>query len=574
MSTTGRSANAAHDRSPTAGRILRRGLRRQGRTLAGGFTLYSLWQLCETLVPVVIGVVIDQGIATQDASGFAWSATLLVLLMVTLSVSGRYGMRLCARAAEQEAHALRGEIAAHRLAPEGLRTDLSDGEVLSLATADAHLVGEFIRQIAYAVASAVAVLVVAAYLLSIDLTIALVLLVGVPAVVAASQALTPLVARRTERQQDAIARATGMATDLVAGLRPLKGVHAESTASRRYRAVSAVARDATIGTAGARGALRGLTVGLGGLYIALVAVLVGRAALRGDLSLGQFVAIVGLAQFLGEPINSLGTVSARAATSYAAAGRIARLLRCPPSLTAGSRRPDPTAPALVLAGAGHGPLRSLDLEAVPGGLVAVVTDDGAVARAVLDLVEGRVRPERGHVLLGGAPLHETPIADRRALLLVDPHGSTLFEGTIGEAIDPDGTLTVDERHTALEAAHADDLARDHRLGLDRPVTSGGLNLSGGQRQRLALARALAHARPVLVLHDPTTAVDAVTERALATRLHAAQRRRGGATVAVTTSPALCAVADEVVVLVGGREAARGPHSDLVRDETYAALVLR
>ncbi len=109
-------------------------------------------------------------------------------------------------------------------------------------------------------------------------------------------------------------------------------------------------------------------------------------------------------------------------------------------------------------------------------------------------------------------------------------------------------------------------------GLDTAVGEHGARLSGGQRQRLALARALAADRGVLVVHDPTTAVDAATEARIAAGIRRA--RTGRTTVLVTSSPALLAATDRVVLVDGGTITAEAPHEDLVRDHpVYRTAVL-
>jgi len=117
----------------------------------------------------------------------------------------------------------------------------------------------------------------------------------------------------------------------------------------------------------------------------------------------------------------------------------------------------------------------------------------------------------------------------------------------------------------------------HPDGLDHAIAERGSALSGGQRQRLALARALLAEPRLLVLHDPTTAVDAVTEHAIARGIRDLRHRPGSTlgTLIVTTSPALLAVTDRVVVLRDGEIVATGTHASLAAvDPGYRAAVLR
>jgi len=124
----------------------------------------------------------------------------------------------------------------------------------------------------------------------------------------------------------------------------------------------------------------------------------------------------------------------------------------------------------------------------------------------------------------------------------------------------------------MRAADADEVAATLPDGLDTVLGDGARTLSGGQRQRIALARALAADPPVLVVHDPTTAVDTVTEARIAIGLR--EMRSGRTTVLVTTSPALLAVTDRVIVLHEGKVSAEGTHAGLVAsDVTYRETVL-
>ena len=109
-------------------------------------------------------------------------------------------------------------------------------------------------------------------------------------------------------------------------------------------------------------------------------------------------------------------------------------------------------------------------------------------------------------------------------------------------------------------------------GLDTEIGERGRTLSGGQRQRVALARALAAEPAVLVLHDPTTAIDAATEDRVAAGLR--HYRAGRSTLLVTSSPALLARCDRVLLVVDGAVVAEGTHATLVDDPRYRSAVLR
>jgi putative ABC transport system ATP-binding protein len=125
----------------------------------------------------------------------------------------------------------------------------------------------------------------------------------------------------------------------------------------------------------------------------------------------------------------------------------------------------------------------------------------------------------------------------------------------------------------LAAAGADEAVEALPGGLDAPVGERGRRLSGGQRQRIALARALAADAPVLVLHEPTTAVDTVTEARIAAGVR--ELRAGRTTLVIASSPALLAVCDRVLVLQGGEIVASGTHAVLAHeDAAYRDAVLR
>lgn len=560
----------------TSWSLLRRMFRRHARRFWASSLLLAVWASSEALVPVVLGQLIDHGVATGDAGAFLGWIAVLAALMVLLSTGYRTGAHQGFRAAQAESHRLRIEVAAHTLHPQGARTGLLPGETLSLATGDADQVGDLLRLGSYALGSLVAVGVTAVYLLRVDLAIGLVVLVGVPVVLIAVQVVTPAISRRAARQQELVAGAAGLATDVVRGLRPLKGIGGEDVAVARYRQASGVAREASVRAARSFGVLFGMTSGLSGIFLAVVALLAGLRALAGDIGIGELIAVVGLTQFLAEPIAGLGQVSAYAASAHASAGRIVRFLATPRLATAGDRTTAP-APVLELHDVVSGPLQGVTIRTAPGRVTAVLVDDPAAGEALIEVLRAERVVTAGSVLLGGAPLGDLTAAARVQALLVSPHRVDLFEESVRETLDPDGVLSARDLDRVLRASAATDVVALSELGVDAPVAADGATLSGGQRQRLALARALAADVPVLVLHEPTTAVDAVTEAVIARGIrdlrHAGRGDR--VTVLITSSPALLDQADDVVVVREGRTGTVGAHRDLLAtDPRYREAVLR
>ncbi|WP_332667729.1 ABC transporter ATP-binding protein [Aeromicrobium sp.] len=562
----------------SAAALLRRGLRRHRRKLFGCYALICSWLLCEALVPVVIGVIIDRAVATGDATELAIWGGMLVALFVVLSYSYRFGARLGVGALELETHLLRVEVSEHVLGPDGARTGLLPGETLSLATSDAETIGRFLWHVGYTLAGLLGVLVSAIVLFRIDLTIGIVVLLGVPLVLVLIQVVTPLIARHTTDQQAGIAKATGIATDLVNGLRPLKGVGAEDVATGRYRTHSAAARDASIRTAKSMGYLFGLTATLSGLFLGLVAYLAGTRALDGTISIGELIAIVGLTQFLAEPITGLGETSAQAASSFASARRVVDFLHTPALATYGSTVLEESRPELAVTKLTSGPLYDLDITPRRGELLGIVVDDTASSDTLVRLVRGEVLPEdrAGSLTLGGHPIDDLTIDSLRSRVVVSQHHVDLFEGTLRSTIDPDDVLDDDALAEILAASAASDVVDLHPAGLLQPITAGAATFSGGQRQRIALARALATRAPILVLAEPTSAVDAMTEQRIAEGIQSLRHPEGSdlATIVITSSPAILASADRVLMITKGRIVASGTHHELSHDDDYRQAVLR
>ncbi|MFD3914891.1 ABC transporter ATP-binding protein [Streptomyces sp. NPDC058603] len=559
---------------PTGGLVLRRALADQRRRVAGASVLGMTHQACEALVPVVIGLVIDEAVATGSSGALLRWLLVLAGLFLVLSTCYRNSARLTEGAGEGAAHRIRQDLAARVLDPRGgADSGRLPGALTAVATGDARRVGSVASALPYALSALAGLAISAVALLRISVPLGLLVLLGVPPLLWIGHLISRPLERRSEAEQEHAAHASGVAADLVSGLRVLKGIGAESAAVDRYRKTSRDSLSAALRAAGSRAWHDGAILALTGIFIAVIGLVGAHLAMRGTISVGDLVAAVGLAQYLLGPFQLLTFVNGEFAQGRASADRIAEILASPPAVVAGkSALPEPVAGRLRLRGVTQGALRGVDLDIAPGSLVGVVTRDPAAANDLLLCLGRELDPAEGTVELDGVPLTDLDPGDVRRTILVAHHDADLFEDSLLANVRAGSDTEGADMTAALAASAADDVARALPDGVDTVLTERGRSLSGGQRQRVALARALAAGPPVLVVHDPTTAVDTVTEARIAARLR--DLRGGRTTVLVTTSPALLAGTDVVFMLDDGRVAARGSHPELAgAHETYRSAVL-
>ncbi|MFJ5047392.1 ABC transporter ATP-binding protein [Streptomyces sp. NPDC088719] len=558
----------------TAGRgVIRRAVAGQRRDVAVGSLLGACHQTGEALVPVLIGLIVDRAVVRPDGGALAIWLLVLAVVYTLLSYGFRFGARAGERAAEQAAHHLRLDVLRRVLAPHGgAEAGRPPGALVNVATEDARRVGAVNMALTLGIAAVVGVVAGAVLLLRASLPLGLLVLIGAPVLMALGHVLARPLQHRSEAEQEQAAHASGVAADLVAGVRVLKGLRAERAAVDRYRATSQASREANVRAARAAALQTGLMLTLTGSFIALVALVGGRLVLSGSIGLGALVSAVGLALFLPGPIGMLAWVGAELAKGRASAARIADVLAAPGETSGGTAEPAAPAPGeLRLNGLGHAGLDALDLTVRPGEHLGIVVTDPADAAALMHCLARRRDPDRGSVELDGVPLTELAPDALRSALLVAEHDAQLFDGTLLENVTAAAPAGTDPR-PAMDAAAVDEVASALSGGTDGRIGERGSSLSGGQRQRVALARALAADRRVLVVHDPTTAVDAATEARIAAGIRRA--RTGRTTVLVTSSPALLAATDRVVLIDGGTITAEAPHEDLVRDHpVYRTAVL-
>ncbi|MFG2486850.1 ABC transporter ATP-binding protein [Streptomyces virginiae] len=552
--------------------ILRTALRRNIGAMTWGTILMGLYQAGETAFPIALGLIVEHTMQDRGPGALALSIGALAVIITTVSLSWRFGMRILQKANTTEAHRWRVRVADCGLEPVARDAGLKSGEVLTIATEDADQTADIIEVVPLLISSLVAVLVAAVALGLADIRLGLLVIVGTALILSVLSVMSKRIGSSTREQQARVARAGAKVADLITGLRPLHGFGGNHAAFRSYRKVSTEAKRQAITVAGVNGAYAGTATALNAALAAGVTLTAGGLAFNGDITVGELVMAVGLAQFIMEPLKLFSDMPKYVMMARASAERMALVLVAPPVATHGPERPAAGA-GLEIDCVRHGALRDLKFQVPAGEFVAIAAYQPRAAADLAAILAVQVPPHayEGAVRIGGEELAALSIEAVREHMLVNPYDGEIFAGTLRTNIDPSGTSrTVAE---AVEASLLTDVVALHREGLDHGVRDRGANLSGGQRQRLSLARALAADSDILVLHDPTTAVDAVTEQLIARNV--AKLRRGRTTVVITSSPALLDAADRVLVLDDGVITAEDTHRNLLAgDEEYCLAVAR
>ncbi|THA75573.1 ABC transporter ATP-binding protein [Streptomyces sp. A0642] len=552
--------------------ILRTALRRNLAAMAWGTVLMGLYQAGETAFPIALGLIVEHTLQDRSPGSLGVSIGALAVIITTVSLSWRFGMRVLQKANTTEAHRWRVQVAACGLQPVDRDTGLKSGEVLTIATEDADSTADIIEVVPLLISSLVAVLVAAVALGLADVRLGLLVIMGTVVILTILSLMSKRIGAGTQEQQARVARAGAKVADLITGLRPLHGFGGNHAAFVSYRKVSTEARRQAVTVARVNGAYAGAAQALNAALAAAVTLTAGGLAFGGRISLGELVMAVGLAQFIMEPLKMFSEMPKYVMMARASAERMALVLSAPPVT-----QPGPQSPALggdlEIDGVRYGTLRGLKLRVSAGEFVAVTAYHPRAAADFASILAVNVPPHayEGVVRIGGQDMAGLSVEAVREHLLVNPYDAEIFAGTLRTNIDPSGTGRMVAE--AVEASLLTDVVALHRAGLDHAVRDRGANLSGGQRQRLSLARALAADTDVLVLHDPTTAVDAVTEQLIARNL--VKLRRGRTTLVITSSPAVLDAADRVLVLDDGVITAEDTHRNLLAsDEAYCLAVAR
>ncbi|MCW8379877.1 ABC transporter transmembrane domain-containing protein [Streptomyces justiciae] len=550
--------------------LFRNQLGGQLRSLAWGLVHF----LSVSALPFCVGFAV-QAVVDRSGTRLALAGGLLVLACAGNAIGDTF-LHRAAITNWITAAARVQQLLARKASTLGsaLTRRVAAGEVVAVSTGDVEKIGWFVEAVSRFTAAALTILLVCVGLVVYQPSLGVVVAVGLPVLALAVLPLLPRATRRADFQREKAGRATELASDTVAGLRVLRGIGGEELFLDRYRSASQEVRHAAVRSARMWSLISAIQVLLPGLLlIAVVWHGVGLAR-EGRISVGELVTVYSSVMVMTYPLRHFEEIAMAYSFSRPSARRAARVL----SLRRATSE-DGSLAGTAPTGDLYDP--ATGLLAPAGRLTAVVCGDPDAAGRLAERLGGHPSSteEDPSVLLGGVPLDELPLSAARTAVLVQDKDPVLLSGTLRELLDVPASGDVDARE-ALTAAQCEDVLAalvQGSLGaedpLDARITERGRSLSGGQRQRLALARSLFTDPEVLVLDEPTSAVDSHTEARIAEGVR--ELRAGRTTVVFTSSPLLLDRADRVVLVHEGEVVAVGVHRELVHKEPrYRAVVTR
>jgi ATP-binding cassette subfamily B protein len=546
--------------------------------LIGSAVAATLATLCGLAFPLVIQQIIDGPVASHDLAALWPPAVLLLVLGVAESALFWVRRMLSARPTMRVEAAMRADLYDRlQKLPVSFHDRWSAGQLMSRAVSDLSTIRRFLGfGLVFLFVNLTAFVIGVGILLALSWQLGVIIAALALPLVALCYLYESKYQVLARRSQDQVGDLATMVEESVLGIRILKAFGRSGHLSRRFVAQAMGLRATELHKARVISALWAAIIALPEIAFGLTLFLGIRQVADGIMSAGTLVAFFGVALGLRWPIDSIGWLLAMSNDAASASQRYFEVMDAPVTITSPERPRTADSPArghlrfsgveFRFADAPAGVpdlLAGVDLDVASGETVAVVGATGSGKSTLTSLINRLYDVTGGSITLDGVDIRQLDLPQLRHRVSVAFEEPTLFSASVRENVllgRPDGT--DEDVLQALRIAQAD-FVHDLPWGLDTRIGEQGLSLSGGQRQRLALARAVVGNPEVLVLDDPLSALDIHTEAQVEQALRSVLA--GTTALIVAHRASTVQLADRVALLVDGRVAAVGTHSELLAD---------
>ncbi len=370
--------------------------------------------------------------------------------------------------------------------------------------------------------------------------------------------------------------------EIFSSIRLVKSFARESLESQRYSDAGATTMNARIAVTWKQG-LFGLMVATTTILgTALVLLVGGMHVMRGQMTVGSLIVVINYLGAVYGPLSAIAFTTGQLQSAVAGARRVRAMLALEPETTDAPGAID----AMNVKGDivfenvsfsypdGKSVLHDIEFAARPGQMIAVVGLTGAGKTTLVNLIPRFYNPTAGRVTIDGVDIRQYRLRSLRERISIVPQDAVLFSGTIRDNLRYGKLDATDaEIEDAARAAHAHDFVSRLPKGYDTLVAEAGGGLSGGERQRLSVARAVLKDAPILILDEPTSSLDAISEEIVFSALK--RLRAGRTTIVIAHRLSTVRDADAILVLDGGRISAFGRHDELLQSsQLYRRMCAR
>ncbi len=507
-----------------------------------------------------------------------------VLLQIVNQFVSAYGTQVQVDTGQRMVYDLRYRLFNH-LQALGLHHHVttSTSDAVYRVDVDAYAIENLVMSGIFPLATAVTTLTVMFAILAYnDMTVALLSLTVVPFLFLCLRYYMGTLVNREERVKELESKLLERLYETFSAIRLVKSFAREPFEASRYARAGETTMNERIGVTWQQSMFSVAVSTITILGTALVVIVGGVHVMRGQLKVGELVVVVNYLAAVYGPLSSIAHTTGQLQGALAGARRVRAMFALTPETEDAPDAIEATAIAGDIAFErvsfaypnGAEVLRDIDFTAKPGEMVALVGLTGAGKTTLVSLIPRFYDTTAGRVLVDGVDVHRYKVRSLRekiAIVLQDP---VLFQGSIADNLRY-GRLdaTMEDVVAAAKAAHAHEFVSRLPNGYDTDIAQAGGSLSGGERQRLSIARAVIKNAPILILDEPTSSLDSISEEIVFGALR--RLRAGRTTIVIAHRLSTVRDADCILVLDGGRISAQGRHDELLQtSELYRRMCAR